>query len=819
MFTRYGKAIGAILMVALIVGCGSGAATAPPRLTQAPTQVAEILPSTADPTPTAPPTVVPSRTPTPTPEPLPSPTAEPSPTPGREPALADVQWVQTYGGAGEQVGGHVLLADDGGYYVLGTNHVQFEPEPQADIYLLRTDASGGVLWEQTYGGEGVETGQGLLQASDGRLVIVGSASSRDTEGQDIQLLKVDEEGHEIWSRTYSGPLDELAGTILETADGGYLLVGNVVDPSDVIGDPGAAGYAGEKGRSNIYLVRTDVDGTELWSQQYESDENIMAFSGLLTPDGGALVVGTVLAYPGPDDDIYLLRVDGDGAELWIRVWREGRASGYQIVETGDGNYLVTGPYGPLEEIRTTADFLFLKIDPEGNELWFTTFGDPDMVDYASVLARTDDGGIIAAGERVRDLYSGDSDIDLVKIDPGSGQLLSEEIIDTNAHSMLVTLLEHPNGGCVIGGAMAGRQGFDIILIKTVGTGEVTSAPPVSEELAELIAQIDEVTSSQEEASGAVLIAQDGEPVFAKAFGLAERSSGTPNQVDTKFNLASMGKMFTGVAIMQLVEQNLLSVEDRIIEHLPEYPNAEIARQVTIHQLLTHTSGMGNVFTEEYDAMSKDELRTVEAWLPLFVDTPLQFEPGTEMAYSNAGYVVLGLIIEAVSGQSYYDYVRDHIFLPGGMMDTDAYERDVLLGETIAGSNLATGYTRQIEGANELEGLAPNTELLPAKGFPAGGSYSTVEDLLRFGNALLTYQLLSPESTEILLQGKVEFREGVQYAYGFFDEDLRGYRAVGHTGGFPGICDFFYVYPDLGLTIIVLSNSDGGCIPALEYLRQ
>ncbi len=467
MLTTYGKAVSVILLIALIAGCGSGATAVAVQPTRVSTRVSEQATFTAIPTRTVALTVVPASTPTSTLVPPPSPPAEPSATPGPEPALADVEWLRTYGGTGEQVGGHVLLADEGGYFVLGTTNIQFEPEPQADILLLRIDGSGGVLWEQTYGEDGAESGQGLLRASDGALVIVGFASSRDTEGQDILLLEVDDEGHEIWSRTYDSPLDQAANTVLETADGGYLLIGNSVDPSDVIADPSAAGYAGAEGRSNVYLVRTDAEGREVWSQQYESDENVMASSGLLTPDGGALIVGTVLAYPEPDDDIFLLRVDREGAELWTQVWREGRASGYQIIETYDGNYVVTGPYGPLEEERSKADFLFLKIDPEGNEIWATTFGDPDMVDYASVLACTADGAIIAAGERVRDFYSGDSDLSLVKLDAVSGELLEEETVDTNAHSMLVTIVEHPDGGRVIGGAMVGQQGFDIVLIKTV----------------------------------------------------------------------------------------------------------------------------------------------------------------------------------------------------------------------------------------------------------------------------------------------------------------------------------------------------------------
>jgi D-alanyl-D-alanine carboxypeptidase len=341
----------------------------------------------------------------------------------------------------------------------------------------------------------------------------------------------------------------------------------------------------------------------------------------------------------------------------------------------------------------------------------------------------------------------------------------------------------------------------------------TASPPALPTLvAELVARIEDL-ASQDQFSGALLIAQEGESLFKGAYGLANRSSDTPNQVDTKFNLGSMNKMFTAIAILQLVEQGKLSVDDKIIEHLPDYANQEAANKVTIHQLLTHTSGMGNVFTDKYDRMPKDGFRTPEDWLPLFVDAPLQFEPGAQFFYSNAGYVVLGLIIESITGQSYFGYVMENIYEPSGMLNTDSYEKDKDV------PNLAIGYTTQGYEGNQLRDPISNTDRLPGRGFPAGGGYSTVEDLLRFGNALLSHQLLSPESTELLLTGKTELREGLQYAYGFFDRIVGDQRVVGHTGGFPGICDFMDIYLDLGYTVIVLSNTDEGCVPVLEFLRE
>ena len=337
--------------------------------------------------------------------------------------------------------------------------------------------------------------------------------------------------------------------------------------------------------------------------------------------------------------------------------------------------------------------------------------------------------------------------------------------------------------------------------------------PVSEAVVDQLINTITDLGTTEQFAGAVLIAKDGTPVFMSAYGLVSRSPDMPNQIDTKFNLGSMDKMFTAIAILQLFEQGRLSLDGRISDYWPDYPNQEVARKVTIHQLLVHTSGLGDCFEGDFFNTPKDQLRTLEGYLPLFVDDPLRFEPGTQFAYSNEGYIVLGVIIEQVSGQSYWNFVKENIFQPSGMSDTHAYELDA---EVL---NRAIGYTTQDAQGNETGALADNTPLMPIKGTSAGGGYSTVEDLLNFSNALLGYRLLSPESTELLLAGKVEIREDYKYAYGFFDRVISGQRVVGHGGGAPGVCTSMEMYLDSGYTIIVLSNSDQGCFPILEFLRE
>jgi len=314
-------------------------------------------------------------------------------------------------------------------------------------------------------------------------------------------------------------------------------------------------------------------------------------------------------------------------------------------------------------------------------------------------------------------------------------------------------------------------------------------------------------------SGAVLIAKDGEPIFERAYGMANHNYDAPNQIDTKFNLGSMNKMFTAVAILQLVEQGKISVDDKIIEHIPGYPNQEVAKKVTIHQLLTHTSGIGDFFTQEYHETAKNLLKDLNDYLPLFVEKPLQFDPGTRSFYSNSGYIVLGIIIEETSGQNYFDYVKENIYQTCGMTDTDSFEMDKVV------PNIAVGYTGNI---SNNDSLPSNLYSLPIRGSSAGGGYSTAGDMLKFSNCLMNNQLLSSEWTNVLLEGKVNSPiPGIdgKYAYGFIVSMMNDHHVVGHGGSFPGVCSNQDIFVDMGYTVVVLSNISNGCLRVIREIRD
>jgi CubicO group peptidase (beta-lactamase class C family) len=304
-------------------------------------------------------------------------------------------------------------------------------------------------------------------------------------------------------------------------------------------------------------------------------------------------------------------------------------------------------------------------------------------------------------------------------------------------------------------------------------------------------------------------------LLSEAFGQANREKNVPNRPDTQFNLASVNKMFTAVAVAQLEEQGKLSFSDTVRKHLPNYPNPA-ADKITIRQLLTHTSGLEDIGGPRF-FQSRDRLTSPQGFIDVYGPDPLVFEPGARWQYSNLGFIVLGRIIEAVSGRSYDDYVKDHIFQKAGMKDTGPFP---LEEESIA---RARGYTDVAPDAEGRPGLRTpgkrfnNARYFFLKGTPAGYFFSTAPDLLRFSRSLAAGKLLGSRKMEEATGGQVPmFGPGEKYGYGFMEGHVHGARWFGHGGGGPGVSASFTVFPDSGYTVIVLANADP---PAADWVAQ
>ena len=303
-------------------------------------------------------------------------------------------------------------------------------------------------------------------------------------------------------------------------------------------------------------------------------------------------------------------------------------------------------------------------------------------------------------------------------------------------------------------------------------------------------------AAQDRFSGAVLVANESRPVFDSAYGFADRERRIPNTLETRFRLGSMNKMFTATAVLQLVQAGKVKLDAPLATYLPDYPNKELASKVTIHQLLTHTGGTGDIFTPEYDA-HRLELRTLADYEKLYGNRSLAFAPGSKWEYSNYGFILLGRVIERVSGTSYYDYVAKHIYAPAGMTSSGSEPEDSVV------ANRSIGYTRDNAPGNAWQ---PNTNTLPWRGTSAGGGYSTVGDLLRFAVALREHKLLDAHHTDLLTTGKVATPGAGKYAYGFGDSSEGGLRCVGHNGGAPGMNGDLELCDD-GYVVVVLANMD------------
>ncbi|MGH7584672.1 MAG: serine hydrolase domain-containing protein [Gemmatimonadales bacterium] len=310
-------------------------------------------------------------------------------------------------------------------------------------------------------------------------------------------------------------------------------------------------------------------------------------------------------------------------------------------------------------------------------------------------------------------------------------------------------------------------------------------------------------------SGVVLLARGDRQLLLLPLGYRDRERRLPNEGSTKFAIASMTKMFTGVAVGQLVQRGRLRFTDTVRMLAPALPSS-LAGRLTVHQLLTHTSGLGSIWGDEFRRRGGDSFHAPRDFYPLFVNQPLQFEPGARWGYSNAGYVVLGDLIERVSGEGYADYIRRHVFLPAGMstaLDDEVSRED---------PDRAIPYSRQLSDSRGLE-RADRVGL--RRMMPAGGAVASAPDLWRFARALTGHRLLNGAYTDTATTGKVTYRRGASYAHGFANEMVNGQVVIFHDGGAEGISGNLDIFPATGHVAIELSNYDHPAVGPIRDLMR
>lgn len=308
---------------------------------------------------------------------------------------------------------------------------------------------------------------------------------------------------------------------------------------------------------------------------------------------------------------------------------------------------------------------------------------------------------------------------------------------------------------------------------------------------DLVPEIDKYISAHVELgnfSGSVLIAKNGEILFEKSYGLANYEFDVPNTTQTRFEIGSMAKPFTAMGIMMLQKQGLLKVSEPLTKFIPDYPSGE---KITVHHLLTHTSGLPDLMSIPNIRELTKSKTPLETTIEKLKKQPMAFSPGTEYRYCNAGYVILGYVIEQVSGQSYGDFLRENIFEPLKMNNTGFNDPRTVV------KNRAVGYT-----ATQGEGNLANAEyedLSSVRG--SAGLYSTVEDLYRWDRALYTEQLVNEQTLDQIFTPS----EGRRYGYGWVISQRFDHKMIWHDGTTTGFQSYIARFVDDDACLIVLSN--------------
>jgi Tol biopolymer transport system component len=367
-------------------------------------------------------------------------------------------WVKVYQQDPRVAAHSALLTGDGGLLLVGSTNYTHNDTAREDIWLCRTDAAGEVLWQRTHGGEAFDRAGAIIPAADGGYVILAETESFGAGGRDIYVLKVDPEGNEIWSQTFGGPKRERAGDIQPAAGSGYIVVGST------------ASYG--SGTQDLFLIRLDADGAELWSHAFGGEHLEEGHAVHETSDGGFFVLGEVLhgggLYGNQDPDIFMLRTDAAGEELWSQVWEEpGGQGGFSLLPTSGGDYIIGGiliPEGRPEQ----GDVLLLKINDQGELLWDRSIVDDDVIDYATDVIETSDGNYVLTGMTARGRSGG---ILLLETTPDGTALWKRNLEEASGAKAGLKVLEVPGGGYVIAGVAGGPgRTFDAILIKTDSEG-------------------------------------------------------------------------------------------------------------------------------------------------------------------------------------------------------------------------------------------------------------------------------------------------------------------------------------------------------------
>jgi hypothetical protein len=371
-------------------------------------------------------------------------------------------WEQIFGNI-DSISNHgysVQQTNDGGYILLGKTVSIVNSE--SDVYLIKTDINGNELWNKTFGGVGDESGNSVHQTNDGGYIITGyTLNSFGLVGESyVYLIKTDGSGNEQWSQTFGGIIENGGISVHQTTDEGYIIGGYT--------------YSFGNGESDVYLIKTDVSGNEQWSKTFGGVNYDFGYSVQQTSDGGYVITGNTNSYGNGNYDIYLIKTDGNGNELWSNTFGGSDSDyGYSVQQTTDGGFILCGSTTSFG--NGSYDLYLIKTDGNGIEQWSETFGDIGY-DEGTSVQQTSDGGYIITGW-IQYQGNNETEIYLIKTDINGVEQWSKVIGDLSYEKGFDVKVTNDGGYVIIGEkayAYLGDVWFHTLLIKTDDQGNITS---------------------------------------------------------------------------------------------------------------------------------------------------------------------------------------------------------------------------------------------------------------------------------------------------------------------------------------------------------
>ncbi len=367
-------------------------------------------------------------------------------------------WTKTFGGSYADGGKSIRETADGGFIIAG--YTYSFGAGNSDVYLVKTDADGNVVWAQTFGGPGWEYGFEVSLTGDGGYIIAGYTTSFGAGSKDVYLVKTDAEGNEMWSKTFGGPALDVGMSVLEADDGGYVVAGY----TESLG----------AGESDAYLIKTDAEGNEVWSHVYGGSGPEMGRSVDNTSDGGYVIAGATGSY-SDNSDVYLVKTDSEGNEVWsTTVSNPNTHLNYDwsnmVREASDGGYIIAGN---SDGDRDLMNVYLIKTDSEGNTVWAESFGER-FYDYGSAVYETSDGGYIVSGA-TKSALNGQNDVYVRVVDSEGAEVWTGTFGSEQGSEWGSAVCETSDGDYVIAGHTDsfGAGSYDVWLIRIDREGIVT----------------------------------------------------------------------------------------------------------------------------------------------------------------------------------------------------------------------------------------------------------------------------------------------------------------------------------------------------------